>query len=283
MASRNHRHAPRTLVRVTSALNWPGFADVSLAALLLLCAAAFAAGAVDAIVGGGGLIQLPALLLVMPGGEPIFSLATSKVAAVVGTASAVPTYARRTRIDWSTAVPMAVVAFLGAVGGAAFANLLPSVALNSVVLVALVVVGVYTWRRPSLGSVEAPRFGRRHQILLASLGGATIGFWDGLAGPGTGSFLVFLLVGLVGYAFLHASATAKLVNTATNIGALCYFIPAGKVLWGLGLVMAVCNLAGSVSGAMLASRRGSEFIRRVFLTVVVAMVVSLAWRLATGG
>ncbi|APU19673.1 sulfite exporter TauE/SafE family protein [Actinoalloteichus sp. GBA129-24] len=263
-------------------LDWPGFADVSMAALLFLCAAAFAAGAVDAIVGGGGLIQLPALLLIMPGGDTLLSLATSKVAAFAGTASAVPTYARRTRIDWWTAVPMASIAFGGAVGGAAFANLLPGQVLNGVVLFALVAVGIYTWRKPSLGSVETPRFGRRVQILLAGLGGMTIGFWDGLAGPGTGSFLVFLLVGLLGFAFLHASATAKLVNTATNLGALCYFIPAGKVLWGLGLVMAVCNIAGSVSGALLATSRGSTFVRKVFLSVVAAMALTLGARLFFG-
>ncbi|AOS62470.1 sulfite exporter TauE/SafE family protein [Actinoalloteichus hymeniacidonis] len=267
---------------MSSPLEWAGFADVSLAALLFLCVAAFAAGAVDAIVGGGGLIQLPALLLVMPGGDTLLSLATSKVAAFAGTASAVPTYARRTRIDWWTAVPMALIAFGGAVGGAAFANLLPTDVLNWVVLIALVGVGIYTWRKPALGSVETPRFGRRAQIALAALGGLTIGFWDGLAGPGTGSFLVFLLVGMLGYAFLHASATAKLVNTATNLGALCYFIPAGKVLWGLGLTMAACNIAGSVTGALIATRQGSGFVRRVFLSVVAAMALTLGARLIFG-
>nr|WP_218889677.1 TSUP family transporter [Saccharopolyspora hordei] len=263
-------------------MDWPGFADLSLAGVLLLCAAAFLAGAVDAIVGGGGLIQLPAMLLLMPGGEVIHSLATNKVAAIAGTAAAARTYAKRTPIDWRAALPMALVALLGSLGGAALANALPSAVLNVVVLAALVAVGVHTWRKPDLGSVDAPRFQRRVQLLVMLAGGALIGFWDGIAGPGTGSFLVFLLVGLVGFAFVTASATAKVVNVATNIGALVFFVPAGKVLWGLGLVMAAGNVAGSVLGAALAARRGSGFVRRVFLTVVVGLVLSLGWKVAAG-
>ncbi|MEU4802688.1 TSUP family transporter [Actinosynnema sp. NPDC023587] len=265
-----------------TALDWPGFGQVSLAGLLFLCAAAALAGAVDAVVGGGGLIQLPALLLVGPGGQPLYALATNKVAAVVGTASAVGTYARQTSIDWASAIPMAVAAFAGATGGAAFAGALEPGVLNGVVLVALVGVGLYTWRKPDLGVAETPRFGRAARIAVMATGGAVVGFYDGLAGPGTGAFLVFLLVGLVGFAFLRASATAKIVNVATNLGALLYFIPTGKVLWGLGLVLAVCNLGGAVFGARLAVRRGSAFVRRVFLTVVVALVVSLGWKAAVG-
>ena len=267
---------------VTAALDWPGFGHVSLAALLFLCLAAALAGAVDAVVGGGGLIQLPAMLLIAPGGQPLYALATSKVAAVVGTAAAVRTYTRQTSIDWWSALPMASAAFGGAVGGAAFAGALAPDALNAVVLVALVGVGLYTWRKPALGVAEASRFTRAAQVAVMALGGAVIGFYDGLAGPGTGAFLVFLLVGVVGFAFLRASATAKIVNVATNLGALLYFVPAGKVLWGLGLVLAACNMTGAVFGARLAVRRGSGFVRRVFLTVVVALVVSLGWKAVAG-
>ncbi|MBP2334227.1 putative membrane protein YfcA [Saccharothrix coeruleofusca] len=265
-----------------TALDWPGFGHVSLAGLLFLCLAAALAGAVDAVVGGGGLIQLPAMLLVGPGGQPLYSLATSKVAAVVGTTAAVRTYTAQTSVDWWSALPMALAAFGGAVGGAAFAGSLAPDVLNAVVLVALVGVGLYTWRKPRLGVGEVLRFARSAQVAVMALGGAVIGFYDGLAGPGTGAFLVFLLVGLVGFAFLRASATAKVVNVATNLGALMYFIPAGKVLWGLGLLLAVCNTTGAVFGARLAVRRGSRFVRRVFLTVVVALVVSLGWKVAAG-
>ncbi|MFB9909264.1 TSUP family transporter [Allokutzneria oryzae] len=263
-------------------LDLPGFAGVPIAAVVFLCVAAFLAGAVDAIVGGGGLVQLPAMLLVMPGGAPIYSLATSKLSSFVGTAAAVGTYVRRTKIDWRSTAPTAVLAFAGSVGGAAFADMLPPGALNVVVLCALVSVGVYTWRRPGFGAEDSPRHSRLTRLLVMLGGGVVIGFWDGLAGPGTGSFLVFLLVGVVGFAFVRASATAKVINTATNLGALCYFVPAGQVLWGLGAAMALCNLTGSVLGARMAVRRGSEFVRKVFLTVVAALVLSLGWKVAVG-
>ena len=265
---------------LSTPLPWPGFGGVSALALLALCAASVLAGLVDAIVGGGGLVQLSALLIVLPGGQAIFSVATNKLASVVGTASAAVTFARRVPRDRRHAVPMAAAAFAGAVGGALLAARLPSRVLTVVVLVALVAVGLYTWRRPELGVAHAPRFARRAEGAVMALGGAAIGFYDGLAGPGTGSFLVFWLVGLVGFAFLQASATAKVVNTATNCGALVLFVPAGVVLLGLGAVLAVANLAGAVVGARLAVTRGSAFVRKVFLLVVAVLVVTLAVRLA---
>lgn len=263
---------------MNTALDWPGFGSVTPWGLVVLCLAAFAAGAVDAIVGGGGLIQLPALLLFAPGGAAVYSLATNKMASVLGTAAATAGYARRVPIDWACALPMALTALLGSVAGAGLAAALPSRVLTYVVLVALVAVGLYTWRRPDLGATHAPRFGRRRQLVAMLVGGVLIGFWDGLAGPGTGSFLVFWLVGLVGFGFLEASATAKLVNTATNVGALLVFLPTGAVLPGLGAAMALCNVSGSLIGARLAIGRGSGFVRRVFLVVVAALVASLLWK-----
>lgn len=253
---------------------------MSVVALLGLLAASVLAGLVDAVVGGGGLVLLSALLVVLPGGAAIFSVATNKLAAVVGTASAAVTFTRRVPLDRAHVVPMAAAAFVGAIGGALLAALLPSQVLTGVVLVALVGVGIYTWRRPQLGAEHAPRFRRRAQGVVMALGGAVIGFYDGLAGPGTGSFLVFLLVGLLGFAFLQASATAKVVNTATNCGALVFFLPAGVVLLGLGAVLAVANVVGAVVGARMAVQRGSTFVRRVFLLVVAVLVVTLAVRLA---
>nr|BFF00515.1 sulfite exporter TauE/SafE family protein [Streptoalloteichus tenebrarius] len=255
---------------------------MSLVGLLFLCVAAFAAGTVDAVVGGGGLIQLPALMLLSPGGHTIYSLATNKVASMVGTTAALRTYARSTRIEWRSALLMAAAALAGAIGGARVADRLAPGVLNGVVLVAMVGVGYYTWRRRELGAHEHSRFGRPQELALMVLGGAVMGFYDGMTGPGTGSFLVFMLVGLLGFAFLRASATAKIVNIATNLGALVYFVPAGKVLWGLGLTMAACNLAGAVIGASVAVNRGSAFVRRVFLGVVTALVVTIGWKFAVG-
>ncbi|WP_241248904.1 TSUP family transporter [Rhodococcus sp. X156] len=260
-------------------LTWPGFAGISVSALLLLVLAAFVAGAVDAVVGGGGLIQLPALLLLLPGAS-VLAVATNKVSSVVGTSAATITYARRTPMDWRAAGLMAAAAAAGSVGGAAFATALPATALNVVVLVAIVVVGAYTLARPSLGVEENHRFHGRARVVAMMVAGALIGAYDGLAGPGTGSFLVFVLVGWIGYAFLAASATAKLANVATNLGALAYFAPHGLVVWGVGGCMAVGNLAGATLGARLAIKLGSAFVRRVFLVVAGLLALSLSWKIA---
>ena len=251
--------------------------DLSLADVLVLCAFAFLAGGLDAVVGGGGLVQLPALLVVLPQAPVVSLLGTNKLASVVGTASAAVTYNRRTSVDRSTAAWMAGAALLGSAGGALLATRADSSALKPVVLVALIAVFVYTLRTPSLGAVEQLRLRAGSQRAVALGGGAAIGFYDGFLGPGTGSFLVFLLVGAVGLSFLHASATAKVVNTATNLSALALFAAAGHVLWGLGAAMAASNLAGSQVGTRLAIRRGSAWVRRVFIVVVSALILRLAY------
>jgi uncharacterized membrane protein YfcA len=239
--------------------------------------AAFCAGGLDAVVGGGGLLQLPALLLVLPHTAVVQLLGTNKLASVVGTGSAAATYSRRVDVHAPTAVRMAVAAFVGSGFGAFLATVAGSRVLRPVVLVALLGVWLYTLRRPGLGEVEALRLTPRRQAGVAVIGGALIGLYDGFVGPGTGSFLVFLLVGAVGLSFLHASATAKAVNTMTNLAALLLFGLFGHVLWRLGLGMALCNLAGSQLGARLAIRRGSAWVRRVFLVVVAALIVRLAF------
>ena len=245
--------------------------------ILLLCLAAFAAGTLDAIVGGGGLIQLPALLLVLPHQPVVALLGTNKLASIVGTGSAAITYARRIDMHRRTAIEMCVAAFIGSGVGALLATVAGSAVLRPVVLVALAGVWVYTLRRPALGEVEALRLTTKHQSAVAVVGGLAIGMYDGFVGPGTGSFLVFLLVGAVGLSFLHASATAKAVNTMTNLAALLLFAAGGHVLWGLGLAMAASNLAGSQLGTRLAIARGSTWVRRVFLVVVAALILRLAY------
>ena len=251
--------------------------EVALGDALLLCLFALLAGALDAVVGGGGLVQLPALLVVLPQAPVVALLGTNKLASVVGTASAAVTYNRRIAVDRRTAAVMAVAAFLGSAGGALLATSVDGDVLEPVVLVALVAVLVHTLRTPSLGEVERLRLSAGSQRAVAVTGGAGIGFYDGLVGPGTGSFLVFLLVGAVGLSFLHASATAKVVNTMTNLSALLLFAAGGHVLWVLGAAMAVANLLGSQLGTRLALRRGSAWVRRVFVVVVSALVLRLAW------
>jgi uncharacterized protein len=255
--------------------------DVSVADVVVLCAFAVLAGAVDAVVGGGGLVQLPALLVVLPQAPVVALLGTNKLASIVGTSSAAVTYLRRTRVDVRTAATMAGAAFLGSAGGALLATQIDSDVLQPVVLVALIAVFAYTLRRPALGEVELLRLPPRVQRAVALTGGVVIGFYDGVAGPGTGSFLVFLLVGAVGLSFLHASATAKIVNTATNAAALLLFAAGGHVLWAVGAAMAVSNLLGAQIGSRLAIRYGSVLVRRVFLVVVSVLIARLTWNVLT--
>ena len=246
------------------------------ATVLLVLLAALTAGFIDAVVGGGGLIQLPALLLV-PGLSPVQALATNKLGSILGTATSATTYYRRARPDLRTALPMAGVALVSSFLGASIAALLPADVFKPVIVVALMAIGAFTLLRPSLGEATALRHaGRRHHGLAAGIG-AAIGFYDGILGPGTGSFLVFAMVSLLGYDFLAASAKAKIVNCATNLGALLFFVPHGSVFWGLGLLMGAANMVGGYLGARTATTRGSRFIRVAFLVVVTALIVRLGW------
>ncbi|MEI2732587.1 MAG: TSUP family transporter [Dermatophilaceae bacterium] len=243
--------------------------------LALVGAAAFLAGWVDAVVGGGGLIQLPALLLGYPGATPAQLLATNKFGSIFGTSTASLTYYRRVRPDLRTAAPMAATAFLGAVGGALVGLHIPKSAFNPIVLVMLLVVGTAILLKPQLGRETVLRYSGGRHTGYAALVGLVVGVYDGALGPGTGSFLVFALVGLLGYAFLEASAKAKIANFATNLGALAVFAPLGHVMVGVGVVIAACNLVGGYLGARTAVRLGSGFVRGVFVVVVAAFVVRI--------
>jgi uncharacterized protein len=245
--------------------------------VLLLCLAAGFAGWVDAISGGGGLVQIPALLILLPGASPAQVLATNKLSGICGTTVAAATYFRRVRPDLRTALPMAGIALVGAALGALCASAIGVEVFRPLVLVLLVLVATYVVLRPELGDVQVLRWhGRRHHV-AAGVGGLALGFYDGIFGPGTGSFLVFLFVGLLGYSFLQASAKSRIVNVATNLGALVVFSLQGAPMWRLGLLMGACNIAGGWLGAHTAIRRGSAFVRVVFLVVVAALVVRLAY------
>jgi uncharacterized membrane protein YfcA len=248
--------------------------ELTVGTVVLLVLAGFLAGWVDAVVGGGGLVQLPALLLV-PGISPVQALATNKLAGILGTSVSAATYYRRVQPGMRTAGPMALAALVGAGGGAALASSLPADVFVPVILVALVAVAAYTVARPQVGRATALRWQGRTHLLVALGLGTGIGFYDGLLGPGTGSFLVIALVGVLGYAFLEASAQAKIVNAATNLGALIVFTAQGAPLWRLGLVVGAANVLGSYLGARTAVARGSGFVRVVFLVVVSVLIVRL--------
>lgn len=251
-----------------------GVEELSGGLLALVVVAALLAGWVDAVVGGGGLLQLPAMLLV-PGISPVQALATNKLASIAGTATSSVTFYRRAGPDLRTALPTALVALLGAVGGAFVATALPVAWFKPIIVLALVVVAVITACRPTLGQQGRLRFTGAHHLGAAVAVGAVIGFYDGMIGPGTGTFLVIALVALLGYDFLQASAKAKLVNFATNLGALLLFVPHGAVLWQLGLTLGVANMTGSYLGSRMAIRGGTGFIRVAFLIVVSVLVLKL--------
>jgi len=249
----------------------------------LLLLAGLTAGWVDAVVGGGGLIQLPALLLGLgPGSPAVLALGTNKLASICGTTTSATTYYRRVHPDLRTALPMAGFALTGELAGAAIATVLPSSAILPIVLVALVCVLVYTVRRPQLGQLTALRHsGSRHHVTAGGLG-FVIGVYDGAVGPGTGSFLVFGLVSLLGYGFVQASAKAKIANVATNLGALMIFVPQHVVLFRLGLAMGAANMLGGYVGARTAVAQGARFVRAVFVVVSSVLVLRLGYQVVTG-
>lgn len=244
---------------------------------LMLGVAAFSAGLVDAVVGGGGLIQIPVLFSVFGTTAPATLLGTSKLAGIFGTAAAAVNYARRVSIAWTTAAPAAIAAFTFAFFGAYTVTRIPADFMRTLLPLVLVAVAVYTFWMKDLGSVHAPLHTGFKEKAMAVLIGAAIGFYDGFFGPGTGSFLVFLFVRFFGFDFLGASAVAKVVNVACNLSALMWFGYSGHLLWQLGLMMAVCQVAGSLLGTRLALKHGSGFVRRLFLVVVSVLIVKTGY------
>lgn len=245
---------------------------------VLLGVAAFTAGFVDAIVGGGGLIQIPALFTAFPNTAPATLFGTNKIASVIGTASAAVQYSRRISIPWALALPGAAAAWMGSWYGAKAVAYLPGDLLRPVVLGLLVFVAIYTFIRKDFGSGvgrESDR-GDLGKVLAIAAG---VGFYDGFFGPGTGSFLIFLFVRFVGMNFLRASATAKILNVATNVAALSFFVGNVELFWKLGLVMAVCNLLGAIIGARMALKNGTGFVRKVFLFVVCILIARMGYDL----
>jgi uncharacterized protein len=245
-------------------------------------AAAFVAGSIDAMVGGGGLIQVPALFAVYPGVEPATLLGTSKFGGLFGTISAVVRYARKVVIPWRSLLPLALVALLMSIGGARLASIVRPDVFRPLVPIMLLAVLIYVVWRKDLGGEHAPRaFAGSHHIVGAVLI-AAIGMYDGFFGPGTGSLLIFVFVRCYGYDFLHAGAAARAINVATNSAALSYFAVHGLVLWYVGAGMAICNIAGAIVGTRLALRGGSTFVRKAFIVIVSLLILRTAWTAIRG-
>lgn len=245
--------------------------------LVLLACAAFLAGLVDAVVGGGGLIQIPAIFAVFPKEVPATLLGTNKLASMCGTTVAAFKYVRRVRVAWSTAAPAAVAAFALAFFGAWTVTRVPGDFVRSLLPLILLAVAVYTFKKKDFGSVHAPLHSGMQERLLAIGVGAAIGFYDGFFGPGTGSFLIFLFIRFFGFDFLGASAAAKVVNVACNISGLLWFGFSGHLIWKLAAMMAVCQVSGSLVGTQLALKYGSGFVRKLFLVVVSLLILKTGY------
>lgn len=245
--------------------------------LVLLLTAALFAGFIDAVAGGGGLIQVPTLLVMLPGESPATVFGTNKLSSIFGTGNAAVRYARRIALPWSIALPAAAAAFVFSFAGAMAVAWLPKGVVRPLVLGLLVLVLVYTVIKPDFGAVSGPRLAPGLERQWALWMGAVLGFYDGFFGPGAGSFMIFAFVHWFRLDFLHASSAAKVVNFATNAAALAYFAPSGHVLWVIGLAMAVFNVAGALLGARLALRHGSGFVRWIFILVASVLIARLGY------
>lgn len=257
--------------------------EVSGLTLALLVAAAGLAGFIDAAVGGGGLITVPALLLGLPAGTPMPTLfGTNKTVAVTGTTVAAVKFARSGAMDpREVLVPALCGGFGSALGSWATYYFAPDF-LRPVVVVLLVAVLAFTLLKPDIGTLHAPKYAIHHQRTLAALMALVIGAYDGFFGPGTGTFLIYLFVAVLGFDFLRASAMAKAVNWASNATALVMFLAHGSILWRVALPMAVANGTGGYLGARVALGKGSRYVRGLFIGVVTALILRLTWQLVYG-
>ena len=241
--------------------------------IIFLCIAAATAGFFDAIAGGGGLIQLPALLVGLNKSSVVEVLGTNKFAAIFGTANAANRYRKGVAIDKKLLIKMALPAFIGSMGGAQLASHVPTRQMRVVVLIALIVIAIYTALNPKIGNEESAK----PSTWIPSFAGFGIGFYDGIFGPGTGTFLMAVLVGVLGYSFLSASAIAKFTNVATNLAALLIFAKHGAILWGIGIALAISNVIGSTIGSHMAIKGGSPLVRKVFLLMTTLLIAKVGY------
>lgn len=245
--------------------------------LLTVALASLLAGFIDAVAGGGGLVLVPALFSTFPTAAPATLLGTNKGASIWGTGWATLQYVRRVQLPWRSLWPAALLAGLGSFVGAWMLTLVSPDGLRRALPLVLLAVLIYTLAKKDLGRTHAPRFAGRAEALVAGAVGLAVGFYDGFFGPGTGSFFVFLFVRLLGYDFLHASATAKLMNLMTNAAAIALFVSKGHFWWQVAAVMAVTNVAGSLLGTKMALKHGAGFVRGAFILVVGALILKTAW------
>jgi uncharacterized membrane protein YfcA len=245
--------------------------------LVVATVASAAAGFVNSIAGGGGLVSIPILLGLFPAAPPAALFGTNKAAMVCGTLQAAGSYGRHVCLPWGMLGPAIGAALVGGLAGAGLVTIVSSDWLRPLLPVMLGLVLVHTVLHHKAGRVHAPWLAPRAEAAAGTAIAGGLGLYDGFFGPGTGSFFIHLFVRLLGFDFLHAAAAAKILNAATNLGALVTFAWTGNVWWSLALPMAVANIAGSWAGSRLALRHGAAFVRGVFVAVVAALVIKTAY------
>lgn len=245
--------------------------------IVILCIASFFAGFVDAIVGGGGLIQAPVALILLPNYAVSSIMGSLKIPAFSGTSFAARQYLKKVDMNWKLLLIMAVVAFSSAFLGSTLLTMVSNDFMKPLLFVVLILIAIYTFMKKDFGSQQVKHLSDNKLLFYGVLMSIFIGFYDGFIGPGTGSFLVLGFVALLGFDFLHASANAKMVNLATNLGSICLFILKGKILWAIAIPMAFCNALGGFLGAKLAIKKGNQFIRIFFLIVVIGTLIRFGY------
>ncbi len=238
---------------------------------------AFSAGFIDAVVGGGGLIQFPALLILFPAFPVPTLMGTNKFASFSGTALATVSYLKQTSVPWKSLWPAIITALLFSFLGARVVSQISKDDIRIIVLILLIIVAIYTFFKKEFGLHHVPKLNAFKTAFYSFLTGAALGFYDGFFGPGTGSFLIVIFISVFGFNFLIASASAKLINCATNISAILYFMYTGQINYSLAISVALFNMAGSFLGSKMAIKKGSAFVRTFFLVIVTAMIIKFAF------
>lgn len=251
--------------------------QVSIEQIVLLCIAAFAAGFVDAIVGGGGLIQTPAAFILLHNFPVVNIISCTKIPSFSGTLFAAVQYLKKVKINQLLSTVMCVIAFFAAFAGSELLSIASNDFMKPVLLIVLIIVAVYTYSKKDFGQHQAKDHPFKKELWLCVFISLLIGFYDGFIGPGTGSFLIMAFISFLGYDFLHASAQAKLVNLSTNIASIILFTLKGTIIWVVALPMAVCNALGGMIGAKLAIAKGNRFIRIFFLIIVIGTLLRFAY------
>ncbi len=245
--------------------------------LLLMCCAALLAGFVDAVVGGGGLVQVPALFILYPHFEIPRIIGTNRFSSFMGTAVAGYQYAKKVEIPWRTVIYAGIGAGIMAFLGAKISDLIDEKILKPVILILMTAIAIYTFKKKDLGQEEMLKFQLAKVPFYGLVIGASAGFYNGFVGPGTGSLLVFGFVSVIGYGFLKASAISKIVNVIADVSSLGFFIMQGYVQFEIAIPMMLCNMTGSYFGSKMAILKGNEFVRNFFLVVIFALILRFGW------